>query len=199
MFPHPTSRKIARLQAFSRKLLLMRLTPAWELPSSPKQILHESAARCYHRSQSSLRSEETHGRRAEMFLARGGAGAGAGMRPGRSGVAMGGGLAGGDAQASRRLDRGAGKADRRNRKADRGGGGERRLICLFAAGLGSAGAPCETPANPQTPEMAPLAWRPGEGVSERLRTRCRPGGREKLQFLAPKPLKSPARIQFCTA
>src|SRR5208337_777282 len=31
MFPHPTSRKIARLQAFSRKLLLMRLTPAWEL------------------------------------------------------------------------------------------------------------------------------------------------------------------------
>src|SRR5271157_6526027 len=32
MFPHPTSRKIARLQAFSRKLLLMRLTPAWELP-----------------------------------------------------------------------------------------------------------------------------------------------------------------------
>src|SRR5208282_5737762 len=32
MFPHPTSRKIARHQAFSRKLLLMRLTPAWELP-----------------------------------------------------------------------------------------------------------------------------------------------------------------------
>src|SRR5208282_6384334 len=38
MFPHPTSRKIARLQAFSRKLLLMRLTPAWELRPFPGDL-----------------------------------------------------------------------------------------------------------------------------------------------------------------
>src|SRR5271166_5492111 len=38
MFPHPTSRKIARLQAFSRKLLLMRLTPAWELLVAARRL-----------------------------------------------------------------------------------------------------------------------------------------------------------------
>src|SRR5208337_5578180 len=38
MFPHPTSRKIARLQAFSRKLLLMRLTPAWELRENRESV-----------------------------------------------------------------------------------------------------------------------------------------------------------------
>src|SRR5208337_4534835 len=79
---------------------------------------------------------------------------------------MGGRLAGGDAQAPRRLDRGAGKADRRNRKADRGGG-QRRLICL--PGLGSAGAlrdggkPGNGAAKPQKSEQIDFA--PGNGAS----------------------------------
>ena len=57
MFPHPTSRKIARLQALSRKLLLMRLTPAWELQIAGAIQAHFDRLQKYHKKLLGLAEE----------------------------------------------------------------------------------------------------------------------------------------------
>src|SRR5271166_1963779 len=70
MFPHPTSRKIARLQAFSRKLLLMRLTPAWELLQKRATCDGPAAPRIRHRDPGGLDPWGSDPKGEELFLDR---------------------------------------------------------------------------------------------------------------------------------